>query len=711
MKKTKAKTLETSLRLDSNRILKEIGRMSPCSTSPNCHYCRDWTMLVYKKQFIGKQQPTAVDANQLIVKAGDFSLGIKHRDFPKERKRPSIESLFLGFEHSNDPSTASAMNNTLGSLKDHILPACKEWLKMAAESQSLPQYFYPLQFDPAATSSSIHTGGEEDYASLPQKLTCDRQGLLLTAEHIGLLANAGTIPDTTHSGDCLSPSDLEVERAIVNESMAKCVKDESAILDRTLQNCWSVLLEWIAKAEALDTEFDGIVGAGLDRKMDAFVDQYPIVFPFQDYWAPLVPGFKKKPTKKFGGAADMLSTIDQTFIDYMDQLLKVSEDFYMTFVESTMVSSLRHFENRFTTDLKDTLQMLKNREELMEQVCKEMDGQIGDMSEISKTKKERLTEMRDTITVSGDPSRRELLGHIQSEFIKWDSSIDSMRNEIHQVHQRLPEIYNHPVLRELAQRHSNLVTNAITNIQQYANDKRIEQMTEINQLKHAYLNGSLPNVASRIEKVAHKDFRKKLKKIEHRFSTMRQGFAYQLKNALPLSVYKEVDGKSNCGFYMGVIKMLRALMSEGVTMEMFLVNSCVKKFYMRQKNLIKKKSELANAFKRGIATGQEECAVVIKSMVLAEGKRLELEHEAIHREMSLAKSLGGKVSSNNKIDVTTTTSLYTAIAMLPINGPSSGGRSSNWKRMMMKEMKSKLSTKNGTAPAEPSASSMEKVKE
>ncbi|SAL96457.1 hypothetical protein, partial, partial [Absidia glauca] len=637
-----------------------------------------------------------------------------HRDFPKERQRPSIESLFLGFEHCNNPSTASAKNNTMGNLKD-VLSACKEWLKMTDDSQSLPQYFYPLHFDTAAAPSIGSTGyesdgsdDEENHAILSHKLTCDRQGLMLTAEHIGLLSNAGTIPDTTHIGDCLSPSDLEVERAIVNESMAKCVKDESAVLERTLKNCWGVLLEWIAKAEVLDTEFDGIIGTGLDRKMDAFVDQYGIVFPFQDYWAPLVPGFKKKPTKKAGGAADMLSTVDKTFIDYMDQLLKVSEDFYTTFVGSTMVSSLQHFENHFTADLKDMLRILKDREELMEQVCEEMVGQIGDMLEKTKTKKERLMKMRDRITNLGDPLQHELLCHIQSEFIKLDGSIGSMRDEIQLLHKRLPDIYNHPALLEVAERHSNLVTIAIKNIQQYADDKRNEQRTEIEQLKHTYLNESLPNVASRVEKVAHKDFRKKLKKIEHRYSTMRQGFAYQLKNALPLSMIEEVDGKSVCGFYLGVVKMLMALLVEGVTMEMLLVKSCVKKFYKRHENLINKRSGLANAFKCGIITGQEECAVVIKSMVLAEGKRLESENEAIHREMSLAKSLGGKVSSNNKTDGTTTTSLYTAIAMLPTTGPSSGDRSTSWMRKLTKERKSKLSAKNETVPDESSASSTEK---
>jgi K+-sensing histidine kinase KdpD len=146
-------------------------------------------------------------------------------------------------------------------------------------------------------------------------------------------------------------------------------------------------------------------------------------------------------------------------------------------------------------------------------------------------------------------------------------------------------------------------------------------------------------------------------------------------------------------------------------MEMLLVNSCVKKFYKRHENLINKRSELANAFKCGIITGQEECAVVIKTMVLAEGKRLESENEAIHREMSLAKSLGGKVSSNNKTDGATTTSLYAAIAMLPTTGPSSGDRSTSWMRKLTKERKSKLSTKNETVPDESSASSTENVKE
>ncbi|KAI8329799.1 hypothetical protein BC941DRAFT_191053 [Chlamydoabsidia padenii] len=687
MKKNKTKTIETSLRLDSNSILKEIGRLGACNGS--CHYCRDWALFVYKKHFGGKQQQPTINADQLIMKVGEFSVGIKHPDFPKHQVKPSIESLFPDLDSSslNEPSLA---NNMTSPLKTRV-SACKDWIKMPTSNLPLPNYFLPLQFGMVTSPpdpDKIVDGGDGSSEISPsyilRQLTCDRQGLLLSVDQIGLLSNIDTMAnhsrktepccEVDHIGCCFSPSELETERAIVNESMAKCVKEESVVLYQALESCWGVSMDWMTKVETLDGDFNDVIGSGLDKAMTNFVNQYGLVFPFQDYWTPLVSGFKKKPTKKTnGGGADMLATVDETFINYMDQISKVTEDFYMTFISSIMVSNLEAFKQRASDDFNDALESLKDRENVMERACKEMVGQIKDMAEMAKTKKERLSKMKQKIAQLPESVQQDLLDEIQSEFGKLDDNIDSMMDEIDLVHKRLPEVYNYLELVELIEGHTTLVNDTIKNIKEYAHEKWNEQKSEIDQLKHIYLEESLPNVASRIEKVAHKDFRKKLKKIEHRYSTMRQGFAYHLKIALfpsnTTTVGNEGGDKKTCIFYHVALKMLMAMMNEGVTMEIFLLNACVKKFNGKHKKLINTRSHLATTFACCIVTGQHELAIIIKSMVLAEGKRLEFENEAIHREMSLAKSMGGKPSSNNSnnntsVNNTGATSLYAAIAML-----------------------------------------------
>ncbi|KAG0170401.1 hypothetical protein DFQ28_002677 [Apophysomyces sp. BC1034] len=155
-------------------------------------------------------------------------------------------------------------------------------------------------------------------------------------------------------------------------------------------------------------------------------------------------------------------------------------------------------------------------------------------------------------------------------------------------------------------------------------------LEEIQALKKAYTDESRPNVAGRLDKVINKDFKKRLKKIEGEYYSMRQGFRYQLtKKIFPEELF--------CKFSLVCIE---ALMQEGEVMEAVTIEKEVKRFLDSHQDLIEEREFLLEDFEEGVQTGRRELAGVLGKLFLKEGMRIQGENLAVKRQNMLLKSMG-----------------------------------------------------------------------
>ncbi|KAI8084446.1 uncharacterized protein BX664DRAFT_387183 [Halteromyces radiatus] len=595
MKKNKTKTKSDVLRVDHRTILKEIGRIGQCQAGSGSPYCREWTLLIYKKQLNGKQQEQSenmpVHLNNTIL-AGKYSIPIVDPTL-NENLRKSI-SLDV-FDNSsnvatiiNNKNTSAAVNDIVDHLKQCV-SACKQWLHMPSRLTALPVLFQQLEFE--SVLPTLQLPSNEGYAQLLQSLICDRQGVSLSVEKLSLLAKVERVrhspkfpyidqlcsdPDLAQE-TFLPPANLEVERAIINESTTNAIKMELETLQSNLNVCWHHLIDFMSTVDKMGDRLNNLIGEGLDNAMNELVAQQDIV-PFQTFWTPLVPTFKKK---KPDGTTPMADEIDKAFLGYMDRIMEATGEFYNTLV-TFLVTDLPQFEQTFS--------------EAVMTMVKSMKGRIEGNAAFSE-------QMR---RFYGENGMKKL--------------------NIKDIATGLKE-------------HKDGINKVVNHVKELAKSKTMDQKGDVDRLKDMYMQESQPTIGGRLEKVTQKEFRKQLKKIEHRYQTLRQHLRYELHQTL----FAAIDGIIKTS-----IASMQALMMEGEIMEAITINDRVVFFCSQHKSMLKKKDDWQEMLKHGVSKGQQELANLIAILMMAEGGRLVSDIEAIKRESAFDSAKVATVSSAKK---------------------------------------------------------------
>ncbi|KAI7886084.1 hypothetical protein K492DRAFT_178794 [Lichtheimia hyalospora FSU 10163] len=176
-------------------------------------------------------------------------------------------------------------------------------------------------------------------------------------------------------------------------------------------------------------------------------------------------------------------------------------------------------------------------------------------------------------------------------------------------------------------------------------DRRIR---EFRQDADAVINNftaeSKATVAGRLEKLAQKDFKKRVKRAENGYNALRQYFKYEVTQKIfPEPLF--------CKFCLVCIE---ALMQEGEVMEAVTIEKEVKRFLESHKNLVRQRQLLLNEFEDGVQTGRRELAGVLGKLFLKEGMRIQGENLALKRQNMLLQSM--KLSDSNDVQSTSSSS-------------------------------------------------------
>ncbi|KAI9269827.1 hypothetical protein BY458DRAFT_510542 [Sporodiniella umbellata] len=153
---------------------------------------------------------------------------------------------------------------------------------------------------------------------------------------------------------------------------------------------------------------------------------------------------------------------------------------------------------------------------------------------------------------------------------------------------------------------------------------------EIQDMLKAYYETPRSSLSGRMDKLNNKDFKKRIKKVESGYYSLRQHFRYELtENFFPESFFGRF-----------VLICLSPLMMKGEIMEVVAIKGEMQRFVETHKDLLKERFVLLSQFEEGVHTGRRELAGIVGKVLLKEGMRLQGESVALQRQNTLLKTFG-----------------------------------------------------------------------
>ncbi|KAI8332025.1 hypothetical protein BC941DRAFT_437276 [Chlamydoabsidia padenii] len=177
------------------------------------------------------------------------------------------------------------------------------------------------------------------------------------------------------------------------------------------------------------------------------------------------------------------------------------------------------------------------------------------------------------------------------------------------------------------------VDEAIDRIQHAMADRVDDYITSVQELKKTYADNDNNNV----DMIQHKDFRRRVKRLEVGYTSLRQFFRYEVTQKIfPETLF--------CKFSL---VCLGALMQEGEVMEAMIIETEVKRFIESHRSLVKRRQSIVVQYEEGVQAGRRELAGILGKLFLKEGMRIQGENLALKRQAKLLKSMGVDEGGSN----------------------------------------------------------------
>ncbi|SAL98459.1 hypothetical protein [Absidia glauca] len=174
------------------------------------------------------------------------------------------------------------------------------------------------------------------------------------------------------------------------------------------------------------------------------------------------------------------------------------------------------------------------------------------------------------------------------------------------------------------------VDEAIDRIQHAMADRVDDYITSVQDLKKTYSDLGGGGLKAQMDKIQHKDFRKRVKRLEAGYTSLRQFFRYEVTQKIfPETLF--------CKFSL---VCLGALMQEGEVMEAMIIETEVKRFIESHRPLVKRRQSIVVQYEEGVQAGRRELAGILGKLFLKEGMRIQGENLALKRQAMLLKSMG-----------------------------------------------------------------------
>ncbi|RCH91113.1 hypothetical protein CU097_004907 [Rhizopus azygosporus] len=577
------------LRVEQSVVSKELAKFRPCDNETRSMYCREWAQYVYKKHFVwnAKTQEDVDRDHAAYVNAGKYQIKVilDESDLSEEEKdlyeKEHSTVLIKQFEE---------LLNTISDLKTQkekslvqlISQACRQWMTLPTGRSGLPDLFEPVEFNSYPDNIPL-VDDDQDPSQLLDPLIIERQALCLPSDCFHLLKSmTGDIIISHTTPTCNHKKPTSKTPADLEVDRTILTEHEQAAVKKALEEL-AIALDNIWKPlntflEQLEAQ-DKIRSKLLGADCQETIDAF---FASQKY-VPFVDEWTNnqlpnwKKIKK--PSEEDVERLDRFVQDHFRHLGSLVDQFLSEFV---------------TTRFRDIREWNINLWKMIHPTIKAMDERISSL-ELLRGKQS-----------STDKSLRAL-------------NVDSLKKmestkEVDSSEKR--------IMAELEKRVS-------------------EYKKDIEELIKSYCESSRPTLASRMDRLNNKDFKKKIKKVESGYYVIRQFFRYEItENVFPESLF---------GRFMLIC--LKPLMQEGEVMEAMTIEKEVQRFIESHKDLLQERCILLSRFEEGVQTGRRELAGVIGKLLLKEGMRIQGETVALQRQNNLLKVFGVDPEEPSPADV------------------------------------------------------------
>ncbi|ORE01912.1 hypothetical protein BCV72DRAFT_63082, partial [Rhizopus microsporus var. microsporus] len=566
------------LRVEQNVVSKELAKFRPCDNETRSMYCREWAQYVYKKHFVwnAKTQEDVDRDHAAYMNAGKYQIKVilDESDLSEEEKdlyeKEHSTVLIKQFEE---------LLNTISDLKTQkekslvqlISQACRQWMTLPTGRSGLPDLFEPVEFNSYPDNIPL-VDDDQDPSQLLDPLIIERQALCLPSDCFHLLKSmTGDIIISHTTPTCNHKKPTSKTPADLEVDRTILTEHEQAAVKKALEEL-AIALDNVWKPlntflEQLETQ-DKVRSKLLGADCQETIDAF---FASQKY-VPFVDEWTNnqlpnwKKIKK--PSEEDVKKLDSFVQDHFRHLGSLVDQFLSEFV---------------TTRFRDIREWNINLWKMIHPTIKAMDERISSL-ELLRGKQS-----------STDKSLRAL-------------NVDSLKKmestkEVDSSEKR--------IMAELEKRVS-------------------EYKKDIEELIKSYCESSRPTLASRMDRLNNKDFKKKIKKVESGYYVIRQFFRYEItENVFPESLF---------GRFMLIC--LKPLMQEGEVMEAMTIEKEVQRFIESHKDLLQERCILLSRFEEGVQTGRRELAGVVGKLLLKEGMRIQGETVALQRQNNLLKVFG-----------------------------------------------------------------------
>ncbi|KAI8099132.1 uncharacterized protein BX664DRAFT_320481, partial [Halteromyces radiatus] len=572
------------LRIEQTVVSKELSRFRACDPTSRSFYCREWAQYIYKKHFVWnaktQEDMQAVQPSSGLMSTGHYNICMLQPPSEAKRKErsPKLSEQFEKLLEQKstmeeDDNTDDTAAKPTPTLTQDIIQACILWQSLPSSLSGLPSIFEPVQFNPFPD----HIPLDDDLkapAQLLDPLIIERQALCLPSEGFHLLKNL--------TGDILlshtQPTCLHVKP---DDPSPADLEMERQMLNDDLQTITSQVL------------------AAMDKRLMVS-------------WQPLLDFLRQ-----LGHLEEQRNTL-------MGQQCQATVDDFVKQQNLTTFAIVwqqqQQQQSTSTTTMINTIKMV--------------DTYLDDMI------RHVQLFLNDFVV-----PRLEKIGQLIQDL--WDlvgPTIQHMaeRMATHEERDKGNAENCKAVSQSLKGLHSTKeVDEAIDRIQHAMADRVDDYINSVQELKKSYnlmddleTNGTIKVI---FEKIQQKDFRKKVKRLESGYTSLRQFFRYEVTQKIfPETLF--------CKFSL---VCLGALMQEGEVMEAMIIETEVKRFIETHRPLVKRRQSIVLQYEEGVQVGRRELAGILGKLFLKEGMRIQGENLALKRQAMLLKSMGGEGQNNN----------------------------------------------------------------
>ncbi|KAJ2610895.1 hypothetical protein H4S08_003420 [Coemansia sp. RSA 1365] len=682
-----------TLKVETSAVLKELARFRSCDDQTmSCFYCREWAQWVYRKQ-ISLQTPTSATAIPGTAGATSGSAGggkkkkraqgnssggttgagaantgpsgaeVAERERMERRRNAracfstvgdlcrSLQGMVseerevlqqggsdgtatVSRPASPAPSTSSATLSAAadqngkvpqrgtgaGGAKDGdgsvLIDGIVERVTLWFEGYQFPvaDVYEDLTFDfPAGAFPYEDNQDPLDPALLLPALQVTKTFISLPAPSFPLLGNitseliaTHTYPTCQHTkADHPTPSELETQRLIFNSQLQKWRGEYKRSFEREMEPVWQITQLLLKSAQRIETMRVRLFARGCRANREQFLQTIRNrTQPFAEYWAQVSEPYRS-------GKAAMMTGPGEG-------------------VESAVEGAQANGATRGQGKRNAVSGKAKTEAQLAGEVDSLVTAHLDNLREVSASWSRTFLESYYGVA-------REFARELETILGECITMCDRRAQGLKYP----PPLTLQPQLARARAAISRLqpqLDARIERIQRVVEERNAEIFAATTELRSLWAESSGATVQTKLARAAHKDFRKRLRRVEYQQQTGVIGWAMrELEHLLTAPDVAAV-----------VVDCLELLMTEAEILERAVGQVFVRKLEPTTDDLCEQRQDIVDDFTEGLLTGREELAGIIGKLMLKEAWRILEANISLQRQRQLLDSGGGGSAKSKK---------------------------------------------------------------